>query len=134
MAYEFCKYPKALQFKNVASLQRKHGSEAVTYGPKIKLHGTNAAVRISTTGKVTAQSRNRDSSETRDNCGFVAWVAPNVDTWRAHTMRDRGSIERAVVIFGEWAGRKIHNNGNVQAVTSCETHAFSYSELLPRVG
>ena len=48
------------------------------YGLKIKLHGTNACVRIDPNGSVTGQKRSSDVSFTQDNMGFAVWVDRNI--------------------------------------------------------
>ena len=43
----------------------------IKYRPKIKLHGTNAGIRIESSGAVTAQSRTRDLTPFSDNYKFA---------------------------------------------------------------
>lgn len=71
----------------------------VTFGTKIKLHGTNAAVRIQPNGKIAAQRRSSDIPGTADNAGFRAWVEANHGYWTSLVNPDRTTY-----VWGEWAG------------------------------
>ena len=71
----------------------------IKFGLKVKLHGTNAAVRIDPDGKVTAQKRSSDLLGTADNCGFRAWVERNEAFFS-----NLAILDTTIVIFGEWAG------------------------------
>ena len=73
----------------------------VTYRAKIKLHGTNAGVQVTTTGKVAAQKRSQIITSQADNAGFAAWVEKNLDYFAA--LKTTGNI----TIFGEWCGSNI---------------------------
>lgn len=64
-----------------------------------KIDGTNAAVRVTETGSVTAQSRKRIITPEQDNFGFAAWVQEHADE-----LRD-GLGEG--LHFGEWWGQGI---------------------------
>ena len=70
----------------------------IEYRAKIKLHGTNAGVRISDRIS-TAQKRTSDVTTDADNAGFANWVQANKDAWDSSGLA--GSI---VTFFGEWAG------------------------------
>lgn len=85
----------------------------VTYRPKIKLHGTNAGVRVYPDGRVIAQSRSSDLVDS-DNAGFAAWVKGNEDWFRDqrfnlinHLNKNQKSDEKSwgtIIFFGEWCG------------------------------
>jgi len=95
----FTKFPSIDSFAHVYRRQAKSFDPArVVYGAKIKLHGTNAGIRVSTSGEVVAQSRNRDLSVDSDNFDFAAWLEGVKPLFAACTQ-----IEDAV-FFGEWAG------------------------------
>jgi len=78
---------------------RPPSSGRVSYRPKVKLHGTHAAIRIDSVqheGTVTAQSRTRDLTVGEDNFGFASWVehySEALTPWH----EDR-------VLYGEWYG------------------------------
>ena len=73
----------------------------ITYRAKIKLHGTNAGVQVTTDGRVVAQKRSEIISPQSDNAGFAAWVETNSDYFS-----DLKTTEN-ITIFGEWCGRGI---------------------------
>lgn len=50
--------------------------------PKVKLHGTNAAVRFEPNGTIVPQSQNRDLTVDADNNGFAACVRRHDVYWR----------------------------------------------------
>ena len=89
----------------------------VRYGAKVKLHGTNAAVRIDSDGTVTAQGRNRDISVTEDQFGFARWVASCYSTWSAYGWDMRGEYGQGeavpIIVHGEWAGKGIQKKDAV---------------------
>ena len=70
----------------------------LTYRAKIKLHGTNAGVQVTTDGKITAQKRSAIISPQSDNAGFAAWVEANIDYFLALKNTEN------ITIFGEWCG------------------------------
>lgn len=78
--------------------QKNARGATIAYRAKVKLHGTNAAVRIEPDGTVTAQSRNRDLRPDDDNFGFAQFVKERADAFRKHG----GPV--TVVLFGEWVG------------------------------
>ncbi len=88
---ELIKYPEVLQ-----------GDSVVTYRGKIKLHGTNAAIQILHDGTLKVQSRTAIITSHNDNCGFATWVDSQQESWRAVV-----SLEKDMIIFGEWAGSGI---------------------------
>lgn len=100
----FVPWTEIESFHNVRKYTQAHpeilnGNSKVSYLPKVKLHGTNAGVRIYTDGTVIAQSRSTDLSVGNDNAGFAKWVESNKDKWAA-AIPSAGDV----VIFGEWVG------------------------------
>lgn len=121
----FRKFPKIKNFKHVCSDQVNHFSPAVvTYGVKIKLHGTNAGVRISADGQVTAQSRNHDLSCGDDNFGFAAWVDSSRALWADRSKWMTKWPNETIVVFGEWAGTGIQDFDAVTKVTEKSFFVF----------
>lgn len=110
----FKPFPSIEGFAHVVSNQQKraflHGSAPLLYGLKIKLHGTNAAVRIDKDGTVTAQSRKRNITPDDDNFDFAKFVEANKDFFE----RMAGAEE--IVIFGEWAGAGVQNTDAVNKI------------------
>ena len=73
----------------------------ITYRAKIKLHGTNAGVQVTTNGKVAAQKRSQIINSKSDNAGFAAWVESNVEYFSSLKTTEN------ITIFGEWCGNNI---------------------------
>ena len=106
------------------------------YRAKIKLHGTNAAIRHEAEGGIlVAQSRTRDLSVANDHFGFARWVY-DYDRTLKHW------LPSGYTAFGEWFGRGINKstlqtrhlavfallrNGTEQIITNPAV----LSELLP---
>lgn len=76
----------------------------ITYRAKIKLHGTNAAVQVTTEGNVAAQKRSQIITPECDNAGFATWVESNIDYFAALKTREN------ITIFGEWCGSNIQKS------------------------
>ena len=53
----------------------------IQYVPKVKLHGTNAAIQCKN-GKVVAQSRETLLVNGADNSGFAKWVESTKEYWK----------------------------------------------------
>jgi len=120
------KYPSIEQFKNVIhEVQRDTrylGKDefnqpiynnvplpTITFNGTVKIHGTNAGVRLEKTGNLVAQSRERDLSLLSDNMGFSAFVFKNEEVFRNLCSNIIGDND-AVVIYGEWFGKGINSN------------------------
>lgn len=95
---QFHEVVKSLSYNRIYTTL-KNNDFKIKYGLKVKLHGTNAAVRIDADGKVTAQKRSSDLVGNADNAGFRAWVEAN----EAYFSRLAHS-DATIVIYGEWAG------------------------------
>ena len=81
----------------------------ILYQAKIKLHGTNAAIRLCSDGSVVAQARNRDLTIDHDNYGFAAFVE-NLKK----ILNSKGIPE--TVIYGEFAGPGIQQSVAVSQI------------------
>ena len=88
----------------------------IVYRAKIKLHGTNAGVQITTEGKVAAQKRNSLITAKSDNAGFAAWVENNIDYFSALKSTEN------ITIFGEWCGQNIQKG---VAISQIERKIFA---------
>lgn len=89
---------------------RKMDITTVEYRAKIKLHGTNAGIRI-VDGVATAQKRTSDVTTDADNAGFARWVDDNAAAWSRC-----GLAGSTVVFFGEWAGSGIQRNDAITLI------------------
>jgi len=97
---EFVSFPSIESFFNVVKLTKSYPNLAqkpINYRGKIKLHGTNAGIRIHN-GEVLAQSRTQIISPTNDNAGFARWVESSKDFWSKISYLDE------ITVFGEWCG------------------------------
>jgi hypothetical protein len=75
------------------------GRHFVRYRSKVKLHGTNAGVRVDAGGKVQAFSRTSLITPGCDNVGFASWVESNREKFSA-----MASPSGDFVVYGEWCG------------------------------
>jgi hypothetical protein len=78
----------------------------IEYGSKIKLHGTNAAIRCEG-GEVFAQKRTSDVTVEEDNAGFARWLEPHKASWVLDPEQP------PVTYFGEWAGPGVQKGDSV---------------------
>lgn len=78
-------------------IEGEHGTPlpTVIYRGKIKLHGVNCSVAITSEGLVP-QSRTAILSHTNDLCGFAKWVDTRTDFFK--------QIAVGTTVFGEWCG------------------------------
>lgn len=94
---EFVKWPHIEKLYNVQKHAQKLGKTGSAYRAKVKLHGTNAAVRVSPEGVIEPQSRNRTLTPEDDNHGFAKWAT--AQSWPTYT--------NSYVVFGEWVGQGV---------------------------
>ena len=140
MTIEFKKWQKIQQFHNirkeinsVLDYKRTVGEDikhpVVTYRGKVKLDGTNAAIRI-VDGVVAAQSRSRIVTPEDDNYGFAAFVE-TLKPWLANLAYLPGGDH---TIYGEWCGKGIQKRCSVSkcdrmfVVFSMTTAGKKYSD------
>lgn len=91
----------------------------VEYRAKVKLHGTNCAVQITSAGPV-AQSRNLILTPEADHKGFATWVKARADFW--------SSIAKGLVVFGEWCGPGVEKGMAISAAPSKMFCVFAIRE------
>ena len=106
---EFFKFPSLESFRHVVAHVRKrcdyHGVPypKLRYFATVKLHGTNAGIRLLEDGTLVAQSRSRDLTPEDDNAGFAAFVVEHAELIRKFLFNNKPGV-----VFGEWCG------GNIQ--------------------
>ncbi len=83
------------------NLEVEGKTPCITYRAKVKLHGTNAAVQVTSIGEVAAQKRSQIITPDYDNAGFATWVGKNIDYFSK--LKDDSNL----TIFGEWCGSNI---------------------------
>lgn len=111
----FMAWPEIEGFHNVrkytaasAHPEILNGNSIVYYKPKVKLHGTNAAVQFHLdTLTLECQSRESIITPEKDNAGFARWVNDKKDVW---TMTLKNRLDTGVIIYGEWCGPGIQKN------------------------
>ena len=120
---EFVKWPKVQQIhnvrKSVKERKRFHEVEeldpykppSILYKGKVKLDGTNAAVRACH-GDVSVQSRSRIITPGDDNMGFAAWA------WESGFAQDLATKTGTgdVLVFGEWCGQGIQKRCSISKI------------------
>jgi len=106
---QFLKWPSISKFSDVYHSASRYDIQTVQFKGKIKLHGTNAAIRLDN-GMLTAQSRTRDLDVETDNAGFAIWLQgqPVANT----TEYDRH------IFYGEWAGPGVKGGDAVSGIAS----------------
>lgn len=100
----FKKFTSIEKFSDVWIKAQKYGIGTFFLRSKIKLHGTNAGVRI-VDGVVTAQKRTGDITPLSDNAGFALWVS-NI-TWKT---------DENIIIYGEWAGPGVQKSDAISLI------------------
>lgn len=113
----FVKFPKIGKFSDMVYKARKarYSAPSLSMGAKIKLHGTNACVRIEADGTVAAQSRNRDLSLAHDNADFCSFVESN---------KTKFSKLVPMFIYGEWAGPGVQSGVAVSELSDKKFFVF----------
>ena len=108
----FKKFTSIEKFSDVWAKAQKYDIGELQFRSKIKLHGTNAGVRVEN-GTVTAQKRTEDVTPLRDNAGFAFWVS-SVD-WKT---------DKNVIIYGEWAGPGVQKSDAVSLIPRKQFFVF----------
>lgn len=94
----FLKWGSIEKFSDIYHKAQKYRQEEATYRGKIKLHGTNACIRVEGGAtELVGQKRTSDVSVGSDNAGFAAWLS-TVDF--VNTVVPGMTM----YIYGEWAG------------------------------
>ena len=103
----------------------------ITYRAKVKLDGTNSAVRIyciKGITTVTAQSRSRDITPGDDNFGFAKWVKENEDYFVGLMPTEADCY---ITIFGEWCGKGVDTGPTAMHQVTNKTFAvFALEHVL----
>lgn len=81
----------------------------------VKLHGTNAGIRLTPSGKLVAQSRNRILAVDNDNYGFAQFVAERESEIREifAQLQPVTNSDSDVTLYGELVGKGIQSNVSV---------------------
>jgi hypothetical protein len=112
----FVKWPSIKKFSDVYVTANRNHIPTVTLRGKIKLHGSNAAIRISN-GELIGQKRSSDVTIGDDNAGFAAWL----DQVEYHG----GLTMSGMIFFGEWAGPGVQQGDAVADIGSKKFFVFA---------
>ena len=117
----FKKWPSIEKFSDVVHDARAYDVTYATFRGKIKLHGTNAAIRVED-GEFIPQKRTSDLTVNNDNVGFARWVS---------TITPNIKLNQNVVIHGEWAGPGIQKGDAVSQVPNKKFFVFAATSTRP---
>lgn len=133
---KFVKFPSIEKFSDVNALvKRRYVVEdrpTITYRGKVKLHGTNAGIRVDPDGTITCLKRTGVCNVQNDNAGFANWVETIKDhltpmVFHRSEFQKTGELKTigfeglSYIIYGEWAGPGIQKK---VAVSSIEKKSF----------
>lgn len=112
-------FPSINQFKQIVKQVRDNAKFHATALPTIKfrgtvkLHGTNAAVCMTTDGNLYAQSRERVLDLVQDNAGFCAFTVQYKEYFQelmATIKRLHPTKTGTIQVYGEWCGGTIQKS------------------------
>ena len=118
---DFVKWSSIGRFSDTYHNAQYYGTErgvdisALKFRGKIKLHGTNAAIRVSN-HELTGQKRTRDISIDQDNQGFAKWLS---------TIECNRNGPDQLIFFGEWAGSGVRKGDAVSGIGDKKFFVFA---------
>jgi hypothetical protein len=118
---QFHEVRKNLNYPKIWQCLKDNDSQ-IAFGLKIKLHGTNACVRVESDGNVVAQKRSSDV--TTGHFGFASWAEEHEDYFSSLAKSDA-----TVYVYGEWAGPGIQKGVAVSMTDRKLFYVFSYDEV-----
>lgn len=101
----------------------KDNDSKIAFGLKIKLHGTNACVRVEPDGKVVAQKRSSDVTE--GHFGFPQWVAENESYFAS-----LASVDSIRYIYGEWCGPGVQQGVACSQTEEKHFYVYAFDEVM----
>ena len=128
---QFHEVKKGLNYPKIWSAL-KANSFKIPYGFKVKLHGTNACVRIESDGKVVPQKRSSDvpcDIGMTAHFGFSSWVADNESYFSSLAKSDR-----SVYVYGEWCGKGVQQSVACSETDTKHFYVFAIDEVLDHTG
>jgi len=106
---EHKQFPPIESLRHACKKAELYGVKKITYKAKIKLHGTNAAIRCDFNGKITCQSRSQDITPESDNAGFARHVHEN-------DIETKMLVPMNTIVFGEWCGPGIQKGTAINQI------------------
>jgi hypothetical protein len=125
------KFTSIEAFKNTVAKVRKFSNNrgkpfpTLNFEGTVKLHGSNAGIRRTKSGKIQAQSRERILDVTSDNYGFAFFVETNMKA--IEKLFTRFPADADVTLFGEWCGAGIQKS---VALVALEKHLVLFKVLV----
>ena len=108
------KYGKTGQLRGVLASIIKLNIYYLKFKGTVKVHGTNAGITITGSGRVLVQSRN--NFILGGHFGFYNWVMDNAQIFLDYRNEADISSEDDLIIYGEWAGEGIQSGVGVSTV------------------
>jgi len=108
------KFSSIESFKHTVSKVRKFSNNrgqpfpTLTFEGTVKLHGSNAGIRRTSSGKLQAQSRERILSIESDNYGFAFFVESHKEA--VEKLFAGFPADADVTLYGEWCGSGIQKS------------------------
>tara|TARA_R110000851_G_scaffold30087_1_gene82257 strand:- start:7 stop:1059 length:1053 start_codon:yes stop_codon:yes gene_type:complete len=115
----FIKWPSIGKFSDVYHHAHRNQVNKVMVRGKIKLHGTNAAIRFEG-DELVGQKRSSDVRIGDDNAGFAAWL----NTVVINGPPIEGALD-GTIIYGEWAGPGTQDGNAVASIPSKKFFVFA---------
>jgi hypothetical protein len=103
---------RGLDESGVPIMDRDAKMPTIEYVGTVKMHGTNASVRLTQDGEVFAQSRNQVlTPDIKDNHGWRAYSLDSIgrDFWieTLSEIKQEAEINDEVVVYGEYIGKGV---------------------------
>lgn len=111
---KFMKWPSIGALKGVRHFALRRMPLPIHYKAKIKLHGTNAAIRINSDGIHAQKRAGGIKVGKRDNFGFAKFVQDTEPHWHG--------VANNTIIYGEWCGGSIQKG---VALSSMSVRCFA---------
>lgn len=121
----FAKWTSIEKFSDAIVFAQRAMIKQALYRAKLKLHGTNAIVRVEPDG-IFYQKRSQDITVNNDNFGFANW-ASKID-WNIDKIFYG---DATYYIVGEWAGNGINNGDAVTQLKDKKYFIFSIEIHMP---
>lgn len=100
----------------------KDNDSKIAFGLKVKLHGTNACVRVESDGKVVPQKRSSDVLT--GHFGFAEWALGHEDYFSSLS-----DSQATTYVYGEWAGPGVQKGVACSMTDDKFFYVFSYDKV-----
>ncbi len=125
----FNKFPSIEQFRHFIKKCKFDGLSEVEITGTVKLHGTNAGIRIDENGFISFQSRNRVITTEDDNSGFANHFSQFGVIDLESLIYQLDLYDGPITIFGEWCGQGIQRSVGISELPKMfVTFAVQYGD------